>query len=127
MKYIISEHQLNFLNENIKISSFQNVLDICFAEIKNHCEDIDSETFPSHMSFSTCDNIESLDNIKILSVNYTDSVFVINVQTQYTSIFPYTNFDPVLYDLSTMMKKYIGTKINLVEEESVNTRKSKEW
>ncbi len=104
-----------------EIDYFQELVDDAMASIKNGCENgTDIETY--------CDDIESIESIKVKYVEYflPKSYFLVWVETKYFSIFEYVDFHDIYYEIDWRMTSP-GLKIVIMEEESINTNKNRQW
>jgi hypothetical protein len=126
MKYIIKESQYKLLIET-KISFFQNLMNNIIDGIREDCEYVSSDTFPDDLSFSSCDEVEPLSEIKIKEFKWVDkNQLIINliVDVYLDSVLRY---DPsiLLYDISHRMSKWLSTTVE-IEIDEINYRGG-EW
>ncbi len=104
-----------------EIDYFQELMDDALASIKNGCEKgTDIETY--------CDNIESIESIKVKYVEYfiPKGYFLVWVETKYFSMFEYVDFHDIYREMDWRLTSP-GLKIVIMEEESINTNKNRQW
>lgn len=139
MKYIIKESQYNrlFESKSNKIEGFQELIDSKLNYIRNHCVGMDSETYEGNIGFEACDEVESIEKIRVVDVqsitsshhpynkSNTSSTILINVIIDYDAI-KYKSFDNIIYDLNYVLKTSTGLPININYEVN-NIRKDFNW
>lgn len=128
MKVLITERQYRLLTESGKVTLFQEILNFEFNRIKTACKEMSSETFPSDISFRDCDEIEVVENIEILNSEFSKEKnrFILHVKVNYKAL-EYTEFTELFYTLEQLMKKKLGMKFWIYEEENNNLNTNKNW
>lgn len=129
MKYILSEKQYNLLIEG-KQEIFQSLLDNALHNVKKDCEDIDAETFPNDLSFSSCDEVEGVDKITIIEWDLSklndksDKLYLI-VNVEYQSVRDKSH-DRLVFDIAKRINDWLNIPVSIRIYDEINTR-IKEW
>ena len=117
MKYIIKESQLSKLKD--KISLFQEILDKKLEYVKEGCDKPYNE-FPDDISFNACDEAELIEKLNILTINFVDGRFVIDIEIVFNSIRPYRYFDDFEYNLRQIIRGQMGINVEFKVEKLTN-------
>jgi len=121
MKYIITESQFNLLTENKKMVLFQDLINQTLNHIIEGC-DKSYDEFPDDISFDACDNAELVNEIKLLSFEFKNNIFILNVNIVFTSIKSYLDFLNLLYNIGDIIYKKFQVKVILKEINQTNTK-----
>ena len=139
MKYIIKESQYNrlFENKSNKIEFFQELVDKKLNYIRNHCEGIDSETYGGDIGFDSCDEVTTIEKIKVTDVEYSISkhhpydestkktLIILHLIIDY-DFMKYHSYDNIIWDLKQILISSTGLPIDIHFDVN-NTRKNFEW
>jgi hypothetical protein len=123
-RIIVTESQYKRLFEQkvSKIEIFQDLINDKLNYFKTHCDDVNSESFPNDISFSSCDSIELVESVKVDEVqkmtgartdmygnmyDSTPSIYV-KLTINYWSIKGSYDFDDLIYDLKHMLRNSTG-------------------
>jgi hypothetical protein len=108
---------------------------------KTHCDDVNSETFPNDIGFSSCDSIELVESVKVDEVqkmtgartdmygnmyDATPSIYV-KLTIDYWSIKGSHDFDDLIYDLKHILRNSTGGLPIVFDYRTNNLNKNKEW
>jgi hypothetical protein len=135
-RIIITESQYNrlFEQKKSKVDLFQELITNKLEDIRKECDDLG-------INFDTCDEADMIESIKVESVNMltgdrtdmsgnkyvSEPSIHIKLTITYSSIFPSTDFDGIIYDLKWMLKKSTGGLPIVLDYRTNNTNKNKEW
>ena len=138
MKYILTESQYRRLQEN-KLSNvdfFQDLIDKKLKYIIDHCDEIDSEEYQGDIGFETCDEVGSVEKIRVTDIQFVkssvhpykksdeSSLIIINLIIDYRSI-KYVSFDNLIWDLKQMLKNQIKFPVDIHFEINNLSKKNK--
>ena len=74
MKYIITESQYKTIVEsNKRTEVFQDLINDKLEYIKKHCDEYNSDNYPNDISFDSCDEVATIENIRVSNVEYSTS------------------------------------------------------
>lgn len=139
MKYILTESQYHRLQEN-KLSNvdfFQDLIDKKLKYITDDCDGMDSEVYHGDIGFDTCDEVGSIEKIRVTDVQVVkssvhpykksneSSLIIINLIIDYRSI-KYVSFDNTIWDLKQMLKNQIKFPVDIYFEIN-NLSKNFNW
>ena len=136
----------NTLNEQSKEKQskkelFQELIDEKLQYIKDSCQDINYQTFPSDVGFTSCEFADMIESIDVTEVNMmtgsrtdmygnmydtTPSVFI-KLMVNYRTIRNYYNFDEIIYDIKHMLRKSTGGLPIVLDYQVNNLKTDKEW
>ena len=142
-KIIVTESQFNrlFEEKQTKKEFFQELIDEKLQYIKDSCENISSESFPNDVGFTSCDNVDTIESIKIDELQMvtgtrtdlygkqydsTPSIFI-KLKINYSSAKGYENFDEIIYDIEYILRKSTGGLPIVLGYDSQNLRTNREW
>jgi len=139
MKYILTESQYHRLQENklTKVDFFQDLVDKKLKYIRDHCDELDSEEYHGDIGFDSCDEVDSIENIRVTDVQFVkssvhpykksdeSSLIIINLMIDYRSI-KYVSFDNLIWDLKQMIKNQIKFPVD-IHFEINNLSKNFNW
>ena len=116
-------------NKKSMIGTFQNIVDKTLEEIKNICEELDSDTFPDWLSFDACDVVNSIDKITIVNIERKKGIsglpmFEVDVNLIFNTVTDWYDYDDFMYSLSDRIigKWKIHFIFNIKEQENSNKR-----
>jgi hypothetical protein len=123
MKYIITESQYNLLTET-RIDLIQQLIQSALDGIKKDCENVDAETFPSNLSFQSCDESEQISKITVKDFRWAQAtqhsskhergtpVLHVTVDVDIASV---SRFEPytLLYDIADIVSQWFGTPVKI--------------
>jgi hypothetical protein len=126
MKYILTESQYRRLQENNSrnVGFFQDLINQKLDYIVKYCNEMESEEFPRDIGFQTCDEVDSIENIRVTDVQFVkssvhpykksdeSSLIIINLMIDYRSI-KYVSFDNLIWDLKQMIKNQIKFPVDI--------------
>jgi hypothetical protein len=126
MKYILTESQYRRLQENKlkNVDFFQDLIDKKLKYIIDHCNEIDSEEYQGDIGFETCDEVGSIENIRVTDVQVVkssvhpykksdeSSLIIINLIIDYRSI-KHISFDNTIWDLKQIIKNQIKFPVDI--------------
>jgi hypothetical protein len=136
----------NTLNEQSKEKQskkelFQELIDEKLQYIKDSCQDINAETFPSDVGFTSCEFADMIESIDVTEVNMmtgsrtdmygnmydtTPSVFI-KLMVNYRTVRNYYNFDEIIFDIKYMLRKSTGGLPIVLDYQVNNLKTDKEW
>jgi len=139
MKIIISELQYNrlFENKSGKIEAFQELVDRKLNYIRNHCDEMDSETYGGDIGFDSCDEVTSIEKIRVVDIEYTTSnhhpydestqktLIILHLIIDY-DFMRYISYDNIIWDLKQILKSSTGLPIDIHFDVN-NIGKKFEW
>ena len=142
-RIIVTESQYRRLFEEKKTKKeiFQELIDEKLQYIKDSCENISSESFPNDVGFISCDNVGTIElvkvtDVKVLTGTRTDmygnqydsspSIFI-KLKIDYTSVKGHENFDEIIFDIKHMLRKSTGGLPIVFDYEQQNLRTNREW
>jgi hypothetical protein len=139
VKYIITESQHNklFENKSTKVDVFQELVDRKLNYIRNHCDEMDSEEYGGDIGFESCDEVKSIEKIRVTDVEYITSkhhpydkstqktLIILHLVIDYNSI-KYQSYDNIIWDLKEILKSSTGLPID-IHFDANNLRKNFEW
>ena len=139
MKYIIKESQYDRLLENKsnKMQIFQDLINGKLEYIKKHCDEYNADNYPNDISFDSCDEVSTIENIRVVNFEYaTSNHHPYNDSTKTTSIIlhliieydfmKYKSHDNVIWDIKQMLIKSTGLPIS-IQFDTNNIRKDFNW
>ena len=116
-------------NKKSMIGTFQDIVDETLDEIKNICEELDSDTFPDWLSFDACDVVDSIDKITIVNIERKKGIsglpmFEVDVNLIFNTVTDWYDYDDFMYSLSDRIigKWKIHFIFNIKEQENSNKR-----
>jgi hypothetical protein len=141
-RIIVTESQYNRLFEQkvSKIEMFQDLINDKLNYFKTHCDDVNSESFPNDIGFSSCDSIELVESVKVDEVqkmtgartdmygnmyDATPSIYV-KLTINYWSIKGSHDFDDLIYDLKHILRNSTGGLPIVLDYRTKNISKIKE-
>lgn len=141
-RIIVTESQYNRLFEQkvSKIEMFQDLINDKLNYFKTHCDDVNSESFPNDIGFSSCDSIELVESVKVDEVqkmtgartdmygnmyDATPSIYV-KLTIDYWSIKGSHDFDDLIYDLKHILRNSTGGLPIVFDYRTKNISKIKE-
>jgi hypothetical protein len=126
MKYIITESQYNNLLENKtnKLQIFQDLINDKLEYIKKHCDDYNADNYPNDISFDSCDEVATIENIRVSNMEYSTSLHhPYDESTKKTLIMlhliidydfmKYKSYDNIIWDIKQMLMKSTGLPIDI--------------
>jgi hypothetical protein len=142
-RIIVTESQYKRLFEQkvSKIEMFQDLINDKLNYFKTHCDDVNSESFPNDIGFSSCDSIELVESVKVDEVqkmtgartdmygnmyDATPSIYV-KLTIDYWSIKGSHDFDDLIYDLKHILRNSTGGLPIVFDYRTNNLNKNKEW
>jgi len=142
-RIIVTESQYRRLFEEKKTKKevFQELIDEKLQYIKDSCENISSESFPNDVGFTSCDNVDTIESIKVTDVKVltgtrtdmygnqydsTPSIFI-KLKIDYTSVKGHENFDEIIFDIKHMLRKSTGGLQIVFDYEQQNLTTNREW
>lgn len=142
-RIIVTESQYRRLFEEKKTKKevFQELIDEKLQYIKDSCENISSESFPNDVGFTSCDNVDTIESIKVTDVKVltgtrtdmygnqydsTPSIFI-KLKVDYISVKGHENFDEIIFDIKHMLRKSTGGLQIVFDYEQQNLRTNREW
>jgi hypothetical protein len=139
MKYIIKESQYDRLLENKsnKMQIFQDLINGKLEYIKKHCDEYNADNYPNDISFDSCDEVSTIENIRVVNFEYaTSNHHPYNDSTKTTSIIlhliieydfmKYKSYGDVIEDIKQMLMKSTGLPIS-IQFDTNNIRKDFNW
>jgi hypothetical protein len=142
-KIIVTESQYKRLFEAklSKIEVFQDLINNKLEYIRGFCDEtLSAEEYNGDVGFASCDDIDSIDSIKVDEVNMmtgartdmsgkpydsTPSIYI-KLTINYSSIMSRSNFDDIVYDLKHILKKSTGGLPIVFDYRAKNVSKIKE-
>jgi Zn-dependent M32 family carboxypeptidase len=141
-RIIVTESQYKRLFEQkvSKIEMFQDLINDKLNYFKTHCDDVNSESFPNDIGFSSCDSIELVESVKVDEVqkmtgartdmygnmyDATPSIYV-KLTIDYWSIKGSHDFDDLIYDLKHILRNSTGGLPIVFDYRTKNISKIKE-
>jgi hypothetical protein len=142
-RIIVTESQYRRLFEEKKTKKevFQELIDEKLQYIKDSCENISSESFPNDVGFTSCNNVDTIESIKVTDVKVltgtrtdmygnqydsTPSIFI-KLKIDYTSVKGHENFDEIIFDIKHMLRKSTGGLQIVFDYEQQNLTTNREW
>lgn len=128
MKIIITESQYEMLLES-NLESIQNLIDMAFEDLKEGCEN-------SLINSYTCEEIETVEKIKVVDVQKVfvktktteqDSFLLIKIDVDYNYIREYKDLSDFEIQLQWATKQIIGNNVRVTINNQNNTRKEFNW
>ena len=128
MKIIITESQYEMLLES-NLESIQNLIDMAFEDLKDDCEN-------SLINSYTCEEIETVEKIKVVDVQKVfvktktteqDSFLLIKIDVDYNYIREYKDLSDFEIQLQWATKQIIGNNVRVTINNQNNTRKEFNW
>jgi hypothetical protein len=136
----------NTLNEQSKEKQskkelFQELIDEKLQYIKDSCQDINTQTLPSDVGFTSCEFADMIESIEVTEMNVmtgsrtdmygnmydtTPSVFI-KLMVNYRTIRNYYDFDEIIYDIKHMLRKSTGGLPIVLDYQVNNLKTDKEW
>jgi hypothetical protein len=125
MKYIITESQYKTIVEsNKRIEVFQDLINDKLEYIKKHCDTYNADNYPNDISFDSCDDVATIENIRVSNVEYSTSLHhPYDESTKKTLIMlhliidydfmKYKSYDNVIWDIKQMLMKSTGLPIDI--------------
>jgi hypothetical protein len=125
MKYIITESQYKTIVEsNKRIGVFQDLINDKLEYIKKHCDSYNADNYPNDISFDSCDEVATIENIRVSNVEYSTSLHhPYDESTKKTLIMlhliidydfmKYKSYDNVIWDIKQMLMKSTGLPIDI--------------
>lgn len=139
MKVLIKESQYKklFENKSNRIEIFQDLINDKLSYIKKHCDDYNADNYPSDIGFDSCDEVTTIENIRVSDFEYvTSNHHPYNESTKTTSIIlhliidydfmKYKSYDNVIEDIRQMLMKSTGLPIS-IQFDANNIRKDFNW
>lgn len=140
-RIIVTESQYRrlFEQKKSKVEMFQDLINEKLEDIKNQCEDLNSDNF--NVGFQSCDDVEIIDSIVVDDVemmtggrtdmygdihDVTSSIYI-QLTINYSNIKNIEEFDDIIYDLKWMLKNSTGGLPIVFNYKTNNTNKNKEW
>ena len=122
--------------KNPKEELFQDLINNQLEYIKKGCNDISWDGFPNDISFSSCDEIDSIDSIKVVEVRHisgsrtdmygkmydTQPSIYVKIIINYSSAGP-MSFDETIWDIRNQLKKSTGGLPIVLDYEKSNSFK----
>ena len=136
-----SQYKRLFEEKQSKKELFQELIDEKLQYIKDSCQDINAETFPSDVGFTSCEFADMIESIDVTEVNMmtgsrtdmygnmydtTPSVFI-KLMVNYRTIKNYYNFDEIIFDIKYMLRKSTGGLPIVLDYQVNNLKTDKEW
>ena len=136
-----SQYKRLFEEKQSKKELFQELIDEKLQYIKDSCQDINAETFPSDVGFTSCEFADMIESIDVTEVNMmtgsrtdmygnmydtTPSVFI-KLMVNYRTIRNYYNFDEIIFDIKYMLRKSTGGLPIVLDYQVNNLKTDKEW
>lgn len=139
MKYILLESQYTrlFENKSNKIEVFQELVNKKLNYIRNHCKGMDSESYAGDIGFECCDEVSSIEKIRVTDVEYSiskhhpyndstkETLIILHLIIDY-DFMRYKSYDNVIFDLKQILKSSTGLPIDIHFDVN-NIRKNFEW
>ena len=128
MKIIITESQYRMLLES-NFEPIQNLIDMAFEDLKEGCEN-------SLINSYTCEEIETVEKIKVVDVQKVfvktktteqDSFLLIKIDVDYNYIREYKDLSDFEIQLQWATKQIIGNNVRVTINNQNNTRKEFNW
>ena len=128
MKIIITESQYKMLLES-NFEPIQNLIDMAFEDLKDDCEN-------SLINSYTCEEIETVEKIKVVDVQKVfvktktteqDSFLLIKIDVDYNYIREYKDLSDFEIQLQWATKQIIGNNVRVTINNQNNTRKEFNW
>ena len=128
MKIIITESQYLMLLES-NFEPIQNLIDMAFEDLKEGCEN-------SLINSYTCEEIETVEKIKVVDVQKVfvktktteqDSFLLIKIDVDYNYIREYKDLSDFEIQLQWTTKQIIGNNVRVTINNQNNTRKEFNW
>ena len=128
MKIIITESQYQMLLES-NFEPIQNLIDMAFEDLKEGCEN-------SLINSYTCEEIETVEKIKVVDVQKVfvktktteqDSFLLIKIDVDYNYIREYKDLSDFEIQLQWATKQIIGNNVRVTINNQNNTRKEFNW
>ena len=128
MKIIITESQYKMLLES-NFEPIQNLIDMAFEDLKDGCEN-------SLINSYTCEEIETVEKIKVVDVQKVfvktktteqDSFLLIKIDVDYNYIREYKDLSDFEIQLQWATKQIIGNNVRVTINNQNNTRKEFNW
>jgi hypothetical protein len=126
-------------NETMK-DTFQDIVDQTLEEIKDICEELDTNDFPEWISDeegyrpSACDVVDTIDKISIVNIERRKGIsripmFEVDVNLTFNSISEWIDYDDFMYLIADRIigKWKIRFIINIKEQENSNKREMWEY
>lgn len=101
-----------------KLEMFQELVNKIFNDIENDCKDIDADTFPGDLSFSSCDECEHVIRLTVINFEWvksklSNSTFLKLLVDVDLSTINRISVEHLLFDLSKRMSDWIGSPVNV--------------
>ena len=139
MKYIIKESQYDRLLENKsnKMQIFQDLINGKLEYIKKHCDEYNADNYPNDISFDSCDEVSTIENIRVSNMEYSTSthhpydestkktLIILHLIIDYDTM-RYQSYDNVIWDIKQMLIKSTGLPIDIHFTHN-NIRKDFNW
>lgn len=129
MKYVITEKQHKLILED-RTSIFQELVDTALKSIKDSCDDLDADNFPTDISFATCDEIPSVEKIKILKHEFLGEkknlALKLYVEVYFNNL-THQTFDYMQWDIAKRINDWVSVPVRIEIEREINTRKNFDW
>lgn len=114
---------------------FQEMINEKLEYIRKNCDEVSSETFPNNIQFTTCDTIDSVDNITVNEITVISSArtdmsgqpydvtpgLYIKLTINISSAKKIFDFDDLVYDLKHMLRKSSGGLMVVFDYDINNT------
>lgn len=114
---------------------FQEMINEKLEYIRKNCDKVSSETFPNNIQFTTCDTIDSVDNITVNEITVISSArtdmsgqpydvtpgLYIKLTINISSAKKIFDFDDLVYDLKHMLRKSSGGLMVVFDYDINNT------
>jgi len=120
-------------NETMK-DTFQDIVDQTLEEIKYICEVPDADTFPDWLSYDSCDVVDTIDKISLVSIERrkgisTIPMFEVDVNLTFNSISSWIDYDDFIHLIADRIinKWRIHLIFNIIEQENSNKREMWEY
>ena len=138
MKYIITESQYKTIVEsNKRVEVFQDLINDKLEYIKKHCDDYNADNYPNDISFDSCDEVATIENIRVSNIEYSTSthhpydestkktLIILHLIIDY-DFMKYKSYDNVIWDIKQMLIKSTGLPIDIHFGHN-NIRKDFNW
>jgi len=137
MKYILTESQYYRLTENklTNVDFFQDLINKKLKYIRDHCDEMDSEEYGGDIGFESCDEVLSIEQIKVKDIEITQSkhydgsniktLIILNLVIDYNST-KYQSFDNIMWDMKQILKSRTKLPID-IHFEAINLKKNFEF